>query len=78
MEKKVNIRLESKEKAVEFVKAIEGMDCCFEIKLGKGALEATNMEDMLELDMSVPRPLCIYGDPCMVEQAVQTVGQYCV
>lgn len=78
MTKKVNIRLENKERMSDFIKALEGIDCCFEIKVGKNAVEATNPEDMAMLDLSVSRPLCIYGDQLMVEQAVERVGAFCV
>lgn len=78
MEKKVNIRLESRERAFEFVKALEGIDCCFEIKVGKGAVEANNVEEIMGLDMSMTRPLFIYGDQNTVDQAIERVGAFCV
>lgn len=76
MEKKVKICLNSKERAEQFVNAIREIDCQFLIPVGKSALEAKYMDDIMRIDMSVPHKLCIYGDETSVDQAVATLDAF--
>lgn len=75
-EQKLDICLGSKERAAQFVDAIREIDCQFLIPIGKSALEAKYMDDIMGIDLSVPRKLCIYGDETSVDYAVATLDAF--